>query len=55
MFILTVLLFVSFQGVGPDRDEKSYDRKSQVYGELVTLLKNMSLHFAEDIRKQVMI
>ncbi|XP_058261595.1 outer dynein arm-docking complex subunit 2 isoform X1 [Hemibagrus wyckioides] len=39
-------------GVGPDRDENSYGRKSQVYGDLVTLLKNTSPHFTEDIRKQ---
>ncbi|KAK2866722.1 hypothetical protein Q7C36_002778 [Tachysurus vachellii] len=39
-------------GVGPDGDENSYDRKSQVYGDLVTLLKDTSPHFTDDIRKQ---
>ncbi|GAA6067435.1 outer dynein arm-docking complex subunit 2 isoform X1 [Tachysurus ichikawai] len=42
-------------GVGPDGDENSYDRKSQVFRDLVTLLKDTSPHFTEDIRKQVIL
>ncbi|XP_053094481.1 outer dynein arm-docking complex subunit 2 [Pangasianodon hypophthalmus] len=39
-------------GVGRDGDENAYDRKSEVYRDLVTLLKNTSPHFAKDISKQ---
>ncbi|KAM9462528.1 outer dynein arm-docking complex subunit 2 [Clarias gariepinus] len=39
-------------GIGHDEDESAYVRKSDVYRDLVTLLKNMSPYFAEDIRKQ---
>lgn len=44
-----------FQGVGRDGDEDAYGRKSEVYRDLVTLLRNTSPRFAEDVRKQVML
>ncbi|XP_017338138.1 outer dynein arm-docking complex subunit 2 isoform X1 [Ictalurus punctatus] len=39
-------------GVGRDGDKDAYGRKSEVYRDLVTLLRNTSPRFAEDVRKQ---
>ncbi|TTA26178.1 Armadillo repeat-containing protein 4 [Bagarius yarrelli] len=39
-------------GVGFDEGEDSYRRKSRAYTDLLTLLKNMSPHFAENFRNQ---
>ncbi|MGH0149280.1 UNVERIFIED_CONTAM: hypothetical protein FKN15_041898 [Acipenser sinensis] len=39
-------------GAEKEREEIDYERKSEVYKDLVTLLKNKSPHFAENITKQ---
>uniref|UniRef100_A0A4W5P7J7 Outer dynein arm docking complex subunit 2 n=1 Tax=Hucho hucho TaxID=62062 RepID=A0A4W5P7J7_9TELE len=40
-------------GIRQEGEENSYDRTSDVYKDLVTLLKSKSPHFAENINKQV--
>lgn len=43
----------SSQGIRQEGEENAYDRTSDVYRDLVTLLKSKSPHFAENINKQV--
>lgn len=42
------------QGIKQEGDENAYERKSDIYKDLVTLLKHHSPHFAEHINKQVL-
>ena len=51
--MLNLSLFF-FQGIKQEGDDKAYERKSDVYKDLVTLLKNKSPRFIENIGKQVM-
>lgn len=44
---------LSSQGISQEGEENGYDRTSNVYKDLVTLLKSKSPHFAENINKQV--
>ncbi|KAJ8010314.1 hypothetical protein DPEC_G00073750 [Dallia pectoralis] len=39
-------------GIGQEAKDTAYDRTSEVYKDLVTLLKSFSPHFAENIQKQ---
>uniref|UniRef100_A0A6Q2YBD7 Outer dynein arm docking complex subunit 2 n=1 Tax=Esox lucius TaxID=8010 RepID=A0A6Q2YBD7_ESOLU len=39
-------------GIRPEAEENAFDRTSEVYKDLVTLLKSMSPHFAVNIHKQ---
>ena len=48
------LFFTLFsQGVKQEGDENAYERTSDTYRDLVTLLKSRSPHFAENINKEV--
>uniref|UniRef100_A0A3B4DPN4 Outer dynein arm docking complex subunit 2 n=1 Tax=Pygocentrus nattereri TaxID=42514 RepID=A0A3B4DPN4_PYGNA len=40
-------------GIKQEGEENAYERKSDVYKDLVTLLKSKSLHFTENINEQV--
>ena len=41
------------QGIKQEGDENAYERTSDTYPDLVTLLKSRSPHFAENINKEV--
>lgn len=49
---LPACVFIS-QGNKQEGDENAYDKKSDVYMDLVTLLKSTSPHFAENASEQV--
>ncbi|KAI4892456.1 hypothetical protein NFI96_000741 [Prochilodus magdalenae] len=45
-------LYFDLQGIKQEGEENAYDKKSDVYKDLVTLLKSKSSQFAENINKQ---